>query len=329
MINEPQPLGSPPEPVEKSLVVDSSHFHQALDLLEEAFPDVSRGFFYAIVQQDPWYNPNFSLGLEKGDRLVAFLQIFDRTLQLGGRTVRVGGIGSVATRPKEQGQGYSTRLLNQAIEMMEQHGMESSILFTKIHPFYERLGWRTLPQFEQEIPVAALKALRPSYHAYRRILEKDCQPIQEIYSLQSHKTQGNLVRTPAYWDARVHWMNHTPIAVLDEERLVGYFYYARYNLKKPVLAISEMGLRESDDKTVALVLGAMARKAEECGCTAIRGFFRPVPGMNRYLDSSPGLATDHPHHYVMWRDLGAFEHHETILELIAQNRFLYWQTDAF
>ncbi|MBD3265761.1 GNAT family N-acetyltransferase [bacterium] len=309
--------------------VETPNFHRALEVLDEAFPDVNRGFFYAFPQHDPFYKPEFSLALKKGNRLVSFLQIFDRQIRLEDKAIRIGGIGSVGTRTKEQGNGHATHLLTHAIDLMEQEGMEGSILFTKIPSFYERLGWNTIPQFEQEISVASLKTIRPSFQHYRRVEEKDCEKILSIYSRHAQQVSGLVQRTPEYWDGRVHWMNHIPIVVLNNQEVVGYFYMTRYDLAKPVMHITEIGMANAEPKTIELMLGSMARKAEEVSCTALRGFFRRLPAMNEYLDSHQLIQEDRSHNYLMWRDLSSYQHLETLLNFAARNRFLYWQTDAF
>ena len=147
--------------------VAPDEYPQLLDILELAFPDTSRSFFYAITTRDPYYKPDFTLAVKKDGEWKACVQIFERVLQFADRKARVGGIGSVATHPDSRGRGYSTALMNHALEVMRGVGMQAGMLFTSIHPFYERLGWQTIRQMEQEmdlhqIPVtAAPVAVRP------------------------------------------------------------------------------------------------------------------------------------------------------------------------
>lgn len=309
--------------------VDVINFYRALDVLGEAFPDVAPSFFYAITHLDPFSKPEMNLAIEKNNRLAAFLKIFSRSILLNNQTIRVGGIGSVATRPKEQGNGYASQLLQRALEWMEQEGMQGSMLFTKINPFYERMGWVTIPQKEQEIAVSSLKIFRPTFHSYRRITEKDCGKIQSIYTEQLPHIPGLLQRTPDYWDARVQWMNHVPIVVVNGDDVIGYFYMTRYNFKEPVLAITEIGLAKEDEQSIRLLLGSMARKAEEQSCSVLRGFFRQIPALNLFLGANHLITAEKPYNYLMWKDLSGYTAIETIIQLASEGKFLYWQTDAF
>jgi predicted GNAT family N-acyltransferase len=321
------PESTPSEPV--IVTVDAIRFPRALDVLEEAFPDVSRAFFHAIAHSDPFIKPEYLLGIEVKNRILSYLQIFERTLQFGGQSIKVGGIGSVGTRPKEQGKGYCGQLIHHALQCMEQQNMESAILFTKINGFYEKFGFETISQFEQEIRVSSLQKIRPSFRHYRRILEKDCEKIQQMYSAQLNQNQGHVVRTPEYWDCRAFWMNHVPTVVLDGENLLGYFYVSKYQPSVPVLSITEYGMVNTDSKTIELMLGSMARKAEELSCRSIKGFLCHTPALEAYVTEHRIAWQKCAYNYMMWRDFSGFSHIDRVKQLGIQNRFLYWQTDAF
>ena len=85
--------------------VAPDEYPQLLDILELAFPDTSRSFFYAITTRDPYYKPDFTLAVKKDGEWKACVQIFERVLQFADRKARVGGIGSVATHPDSRGRG--------------------------------------------------------------------------------------------------------------------------------------------------------------------------------------------------------------------------------
>src|SRR5690606_21225555 len=116
-------------------------------------------------------------------------------------------------------------------------------LFTSIHPFYERLGWQTIRQMEQEmdlhqIPVtAAPVAVRPLQPA-------DFSVLQAIFGALQDRVQGMMLRSEQYWQVRGEWMNHTPVIVQENHQVLAYFFAAKYRLSEPILTISEYGVAQ-------------------------------------------------------------------------------------
>ena len=165
------------------------------------------------------------------------MQIFERVLQFADRKARVGGIGSVATHPDSRGRGYSTALMNHALEVMRGVGMQAGMLFTSIHPFYERLGWQTIRQMEQEmdlhqIPVtAAPVAVRPLQPA-------DFSVLQAIFGALQDRVQGMMLRSEQYWQVRGNDEPHSGDRA-GESRCC---HFAAYRLSEPILTISSMAL---------------------------------------------------------------------------------------
>jgi len=330
MIDNPPTFHIPSLPDGEQIVaVSETHYTRVLDVLETAFPKTPRSFFYTITRRDPAYRPDFSLAVVKDNRYLAHLQILDRTLLFDGQPLRVGGIGSVGTRPECRGRGYATALLNRATEIMDQEKMKASILFTGIHPFYERLGWKSVPQSEQEIPVSALKNYRPPYYTYRRIRESDYPVLQEMYALRISPLTGPLLRTTDYWPARAGWMFHTGVALVEQETVTAYFYAAIYDANQPIMTVTEFGYRQEDEAILSRLLGAMARKAEEMNCSILRGFFYPDEAVRRFGQSQRLIAGEKEHPYLMWKDVGENRNEIQIHEAVAAHRFLYWPTDAF
>lgn len=309
--------------------VEADSFHLALDCLETAFPDVPRGFFHAISLQDPAYRPGFSLAVEKDGRVLSFLQLFDRTMRFNGEAVRFGGVGSVGTRPECRGRGYANALLIHAIEVMQQCGMSGSILFTQIHPFYEKLGWQTIVQTEYKMSVASLKPFNARGRTVRPMRESDQKAIETIYQNRLDLLQNGAERSPGYWAARPSWMNHPCSVVLSENgELDAYFWCSQYNPKEPLLGISEYGYRGGDPAVLSALLGAMAAKARGLNCDEIRGPFRQDAKLFAFIEANGIEAAPWPNDYLMWRDLNQSGLAANIAQAASQGQFLYWPTDA-
>src|SRR5262249_4183513 len=148
-----------------------------LDLLEHAFG--IRELFERYMD----FDPEFSYGdvlLAVEDRVpVACVQVFSKTIRLRGRTVRLGGIGSVATHASQRGSGLATDLLERALERMRARAMAISLLFAApVAPLYERLGWRRIPA-----PILRLARAAPteSPAAGREFLPADLERVTALY----------------------------------------------------------------------------------------------------------------------------------------------------
>ncbi len=92
-----------------------------------------------------WHNPGWHTLVWLEDRLVSYLGLHARTCTVGGRPVRLGGIGGVMTDPAFRKQGYSSLALRAAAAFMRDDiGADFGLLLTgtALIPFYERLGWR-------------------------------------------------------------------------------------------------------------------------------------------------------------------------------------------
>src|SRR4249920_3729351 len=115
-----------------------------LDLLEHSFH--LRELFARYMDFDAAFAyGDFLLALD-GERPVACVQVFAKTIRLRGAEVRLGGIGSVATHESVRGRGVSSELLVETIERMRQRDMALSLLFAgQAAPLYERHRWHKVP----------------------------------------------------------------------------------------------------------------------------------------------------------------------------------------
>ena len=63
-----------------------------------------------------------------GDELVGGMVLLERALPYDGRTVRLGGIGGVATNPDWRGRGIAEATLRAAMDELRRHGAEIAYL---------------------------------------------------------------------------------------------------------------------------------------------------------------------------------------------------------
>jgi aminoglycoside 2'-N-acetyltransferase I len=116
--------------------------------LREAMDKAVKAAFDAIdddgggitwVESNDWH----VLVLEAG-RVVSHAGIVERTVDVGGMQVRVGGVGAVATLPELQGRGLAGMAMRRAAQFMQEDlKVDFGLLFCapKNEPLYAHLGW--------------------------------------------------------------------------------------------------------------------------------------------------------------------------------------------
>jgi GNAT superfamily N-acetyltransferase len=173
-----------------------------LDLLEHAFG--LRELFERYMDFDPAFAYGDYLLALDGDAPVACLQIFDKTIRLRGEAVRLGGIGSVATRASHRGRGLSSDLLERALERMRGRKMWLSLLFAApVAPLYERLGWHRVPAPLLRL-TPAKRSSTPPPQSGRAFRPEDLWQVNELYRAYSGALSGPTLRDASYWRGQLH-----------------------------------------------------------------------------------------------------------------------------
>ena len=201
------------------------------DMVDRAFQDTPRSFFDTQVAHDPFLRPEDTLILLESGRIRASVRVFYRDVLCGGKPVRMGGIGDVATDPDSRGHGFSSMLMERALQKMTSEGAFISFLFTRINPFYERFGYMTLPLLELDVefgggpgetlefggpavatdPVSSgsVTSAGPSadhsgFTLRDADLEKDLPAMMHMYEQFTQSRSGPVIRPRVYWERQVH-----------------------------------------------------------------------------------------------------------------------------
>lgn len=124
--------------------VVSSEYQTALDLWCDVF-GVEPEYFRRYYHGDPFYRPGDTLGAWVDGTLAAAVHVVRRPVLWRGRTITMAGIANVATRPEYRSRGLSTTLLTALWKKIEGDDFDFGQLGTGIPPFYERLGWESVP----------------------------------------------------------------------------------------------------------------------------------------------------------------------------------------
>lgn len=199
---------------------------ECLDLWVRAFPHTPREYFEPYFNGDPWFKPEYTRVCAVDGKLVSAVQICERKIRIGSAVVIMGGIGNVGTDPDFRGRGYSTQLLIDSVRTMHENGMDFSVLYTGINPFYERVGWATVPT---PIRVSQLNEQeKPDINGYTVHLcdwERDLSSLMMIYDSFNHERTLTAVRTSEYWSG---WAIHrfgkgSSITVAEKDgQVIGY-----------------------------------------------------------------------------------------------------------
>jgi len=156
--------------------------------------------FRELSERDPWFKPENILLLHSSDKIASCLQIFPKPIRIGSASVTIAGVGNVATHPEYRGRGYATRLLERAVELMKDRGYGLSILFTKIHGFYQRLGWGVAcPRYKYVIPAAEGRHRDPSEFQVEPLKQDDLNDIMHIYEASNKRRMLSVQRSAECW----------------------------------------------------------------------------------------------------------------------------------
>ncbi len=116
---------------------------QQIDAVETlCFPPGRPGADWAYAPSE------WMLCVWEGSDLAAALEIVERTIQVGGQPLHVGGVGGVMSAPAYRGRGCAKLALRVAAGFLfEQMAVEAGLLICDEHliPFYGSVGWQVAP----------------------------------------------------------------------------------------------------------------------------------------------------------------------------------------
>lgn len=102
------------------------------DMLTEDHEKFCRDYYY---DEENW------VGLFIDEKLVSVVWVKPLLLNLNGKTVKAGGLGSVATLPDYRYKGYSRQLIDLSLKEMKDKGYVLSSLAPFLQRFYEKFGY--------------------------------------------------------------------------------------------------------------------------------------------------------------------------------------------
>ena len=238
---------------------------ECLDLWGNVFERVGRDYFIPYFYGDPWFKRVYTRVCSVDGKLVSAVQICERNVCVGDAEIVMGGIGNVGTYPEFRGRGYSSRLMEDTVRVMRKHGMDISVLFTGIQPFYESAGWCSVPQriLKAEITPELPDCAETRYSVRECNWAVDLAAISAIYDIFNKGRPLTTIRTPEYWSgyALPHFgkPEHTLVAEI-EGKPVGYLFFG---YDRPNCWLKEIGYLPGHEACAqVLTRGALSRAWE-------------------------------------------------------------------
>jgi len=176
---------------------------QVLDLLGLWYGD--RGFFARYNHHDPGFRDDLCLVACENGHIVATVQIFDRTVNVRGAPVSLGGIGSVYTMEHYRGRGLGSALMRLAIATMEREGFEVSLLFAERLDFYGRFGWHPVTRRFSALADTQTMRTAAGFRLARFEQARDLPETAALHRNYSGRFDGTVVRALDGWRGNLHY----------------------------------------------------------------------------------------------------------------------------
>jgi predicted acetyltransferase len=121
-----------------------------LSTFEKARQDcVVTSSLYAYLTGTKWATADWTVMVWEDEELVSNIHIIERTVIAGEQSVRLGGIGNVATKVEWRKRGYATEALKTAMDFLHDPlkvDFGLMIATEKMVPGYEKRGWNVAAQ---------------------------------------------------------------------------------------------------------------------------------------------------------------------------------------
>ncbi len=173
------------------------------DILDECFA-VGKAFFQARLDRDRAYDPDTTWFATVDGEIAANVQIFPLSIRVGRSVLKTGAMGSVGTAPQYRGMGLAHQILDAQTTYMRETDYDISVLLASKHAFYEKAGWRLIPETAYSIEKPVNSEQQSNYDIIPfepRYLDE----IRAIYVQYNRNRTYTVVRNEAYWNDLMNW----------------------------------------------------------------------------------------------------------------------------
>jgi predicted N-acetyltransferase YhbS len=221
---------------------------------------------------DPYFHPErVRVGLLNGG-VVSCAVILHRGAYVTNQVATVAGVTAVATHPSYQGQGFGSRVVQDAVRLIRQQGYDMAILTTRIPRFFARFGFREVPKIAgYECAASALAAMTLSgAHTVQRLdYNRHWPAVAAVYQQYSVGLTGLQVRENRFWET---WprrgtfphgfssrLGAVGLAALSGDHLAAYAA-AHIPPEQPHLAVTELAHLPGQEEAALALLRAAAQE---------------------------------------------------------------------
>jgi len=277
-----------------------------LDLLALWYHD--REFFARYNQNDATFRDGLCLVALDAGNIVATVQIVDRKINLDGKAVPMGGIGSVFTREDYRHQRIASELMKLAIATMEREGFEVSLLFAERITFYNQFGWKE--QTRQFSLLANPTGLRtPEFLIDAFDVARDLRDVMRLHREYSGCFDVTAIRDEADWRANLKFAGNTPadpVGGCAEDFVVArrgaeVVAYARATRFHGVPMVMEYGYAPGNFDAVMALFRHLAHRFATAGNAILVTHSAHDPSLERALTEAGCPVAHHPDNFYMWR----------------------------
>lgn len=153
------------------------------------------------------------------EKLLSFCATYPATLETSNYLVRTAALGIVCTVPNAQGKGYSTQLINYALESLKEEGIQL-VMISGEGKLYQRLGAVTAGRlYEMHMPTAEINQAVRTLFLHKNVNEHE---IDTILNWASSQACAHFIRSREEWKHMIMghlnpFINEENFIVLDEE----------------------------------------------------------------------------------------------------------------
>lgn len=172
-----------------------------------------------------------AIGLIEG-RIVTHWGVWDHRIRIGSSTVRMAGIGAVATHGRYRRRGLMDRTARRGLARIAESGYDMTLLFGRAD-YYERFGYvRAWSERTYVVDLADLPAQPPAVRS-RKFALRHRDDLARLYNREHAHLTGTAVR-PTYEHCRYanQWDGYL---WSDGERPAGYVIFAEFRGRLEVL----------------------------------------------------------------------------------------------
>ncbi|MFD7552131.1 GNAT family N-acetyltransferase [Streptomyces sp. NPDC059816] len=242
----------------------------------------------ALHALDPGRHHRTFVAARTDGTLDAVVVYVPRTLRdATGTAQRVGGIGSVATRPEARGRGLVGELLARAVDTMAAEGCAWSLLFTGTPGVYRGSGWREFhrPRTEGALPARNGRNREGTgRYRVRSALPADAPAVIRLQSAHNAARPLSAVRDADDWRVRVPaWYGPDCWSLLAERRRGGP--PSGWLVARPVgpdrVDVLETAREPAEPDVLTDLYAELALRARTAGRTRVRLFPPPCAASRR------------------------------------------------